>query len=39
MAFLPFTGRKQSFFGDLHAHGKDAVAFYSEQKVVMTRWF
>jgi malonate-semialdehyde dehydrogenase (acetylating)/methylmalonate-semialdehyde dehydrogenase len=39
MAFFPFTGWKQSFFGDLHAHGKDAVGFYSEQKVVMTRWF
>jgi malonate-semialdehyde dehydrogenase (acetylating)/methylmalonate-semialdehyde dehydrogenase len=39
MAFFPFTGWKQSFFGDLHAHGKDAVAFYTEQKVVMTRWF
>ena len=25
MAFFPFTGWKQSFFGDLHAHGKDAV--------------
>ena len=39
MAFFPFTGWKQSFFGDLHAHGKDAVAFYTEQKVIMTRWF
>jgi malonate-semialdehyde dehydrogenase (acetylating) / methylmalonate-semialdehyde dehydrogenase len=39
MAFFPFTGWKQSFFGDLHAHGKDAVSFYTEQKVVMTRWF
>ena len=39
MAFFPFTGWKSSFFGDLHAHGKDAVAFYTEQKVVMTRWF
>jgi malonate-semialdehyde dehydrogenase (acetylating)/methylmalonate-semialdehyde dehydrogenase len=39
MAFFPFTGWKQSFFGDLHAHGKDAVAFYTEQKVVITRWF
>jgi malonate-semialdehyde dehydrogenase (acetylating)/methylmalonate-semialdehyde dehydrogenase len=39
MAFFPFCGWKQSFFGDLHAHGKDAVAFYTEQKVVMTRWF
>lgn len=39
MAFFPFAGWKQSFFGDLHAHGKDAVYFYTEQKVVMTRWF
>jgi malonate-semialdehyde dehydrogenase (acetylating)/methylmalonate-semialdehyde dehydrogenase len=39
MAFFPFSGWKQSFFGDLHAHGRDAVAFYTEQKVVMTRWF
>ncbi len=39
MAFFPFAGWKQSFFGDLHAHGKDAVYFYTEQKVLMTRWF
>jgi malonate-semialdehyde dehydrogenase (acetylating) / methylmalonate-semialdehyde dehydrogenase len=39
MAFFPFAGWKQSFFGDLHAHGKDAVSFYTEQKVIMTRWF
>ncbi|MDQ6760234.1 MAG: CoA-acylating methylmalonate-semialdehyde dehydrogenase [Acidobacteriota bacterium] len=39
MAFFPFSGWKASFFGDLHAHGKDAVAFYTEQKVIMTRWF
>ena len=39
MAFFPFSGWKHSFFGDLHAHGKDAVAFYTEQKVIMTRWF
>ena len=38
MAFFPFAGWKSSFFGDLHAHGKDAVAFYTEQKVLMTRW-
>jgi malonate-semialdehyde dehydrogenase (acetylating)/methylmalonate-semialdehyde dehydrogenase len=38
MAFFPFSGWKDSFFGDLHAHGKDAVAFYTEQKVIMTRW-
>ncbi|HZO53848.1 MAG TPA: CoA-acylating methylmalonate-semialdehyde dehydrogenase [Bryobacteraceae bacterium] len=39
MAFFPFAGWKDSFFGDLHAHGKDAVSFYTEQKVVMSRWF
>ena len=39
MAFFPFSGWKHSFFGDLHAHGRDAIAFYTEQKVVMTRWF
>jgi len=39
MAFFPFSGWKNSFFGDLHAHGKDAISFYTEQKVVMTRWF
>jgi malonate-semialdehyde dehydrogenase (acetylating)/methylmalonate-semialdehyde dehydrogenase len=39
MAFFPFTGWKNSFFGDLHAHGKDAVNFYTEQKVIMSRWF
>jgi malonate-semialdehyde dehydrogenase (acetylating) / methylmalonate-semialdehyde dehydrogenase len=39
MAFFPFAGWKNSFFGDLHAHGKDAVSFYTEQKVLMTRWF
>lgn len=39
MAFFPFAGWKGSFFGDLHAQGKDAVAFYTEQKVIMSRWF
>lgn len=39
MAFFPFAGWKNSFFGDLHTHGKDAVYFYTEQKVLMTRWF
>lgn len=39
MAFFPFTGWKNSFFGDLHVHGKDAVRFYTEQKVIMSRWF
>jgi malonate-semialdehyde dehydrogenase (acetylating)/methylmalonate-semialdehyde dehydrogenase len=39
MAFFPFTGWKNSFYGDLHAHGRDAISFYTEQKVLMTRWF
>jgi malonate-semialdehyde dehydrogenase (acetylating) / methylmalonate-semialdehyde dehydrogenase len=38
MAFFPFTGWKDSFFGDLHAHGRDAIDFYTEKKVVITRW-
>jgi malonate-semialdehyde dehydrogenase (acetylating)/methylmalonate-semialdehyde dehydrogenase len=38
MAFFPFTGWKNSFFGDLHATGADSVRFYSRHKVVTTRW-
>jgi malonate-semialdehyde dehydrogenase (acetylating) / methylmalonate-semialdehyde dehydrogenase len=38
VAFFPFTGWKNSFFGDLHALGKDAVLFYTEQRVVTCRW-
>ncbi len=38
MAWLPFAGWKGSFFGDLHATGKDAVRFYTEVKVVTSRW-
>jgi malonate-semialdehyde dehydrogenase (acetylating)/methylmalonate-semialdehyde dehydrogenase len=38
MAFLPFAGWKESFFGDLHATGKDAVRFYTETRVVIERW-
>ena len=29
---------KDSFFGDLHAHGRDGIEFYTEKKVVITRW-
>ena len=36
--FFPFTGWKDSFFGDLHAHGKDAIRFYTEVKVITSRW-
>ncbi|HTK31339.1 MAG TPA: CoA-acylating methylmalonate-semialdehyde dehydrogenase [Candidatus Saccharimonadaceae bacterium] len=38
MAFFPFGGAKQSFFGDLKAHGRDAIEFYTDKKVVITRW-
>ena len=36
---FPFSGHKQSFFGDLHCHGKDAFRFYTESKNVTVRWF
>jgi malonate-semialdehyde dehydrogenase (acetylating)/methylmalonate-semialdehyde dehydrogenase len=38
MAYFPFTGWKDSFFGDLHAQGRDAIDFYTEKKVVVERW-
>jgi malonate-semialdehyde dehydrogenase (acetylating)/methylmalonate-semialdehyde dehydrogenase len=39
MAFFPFGGAKGSFYGDTKAHGKSAIDFYTDQKVVITRWF
>ena len=39
LAFFSFSGWRGSFFGDLHAHGRDGVNFYTEQKVVSSRWF
>ena len=38
MAFFPFGGRKDSFFGDLHGQGQDGIDFLTEKKVVITRW-
>src|SRR5580765_3164636 len=38
MAFFPFGGTKGSFFGDLKAHGGDAIEFYTDKKVVISRW-
>jgi malonate-semialdehyde dehydrogenase (acetylating)/methylmalonate-semialdehyde dehydrogenase len=38
MAFFPFSGSKGSFFGDLHAQGRDAIDFYMDKKVVVERW-
>ncbi|HEV7298992.1 MAG TPA: CoA-acylating methylmalonate-semialdehyde dehydrogenase [Tepidisphaeraceae bacterium] len=39
MAFFPFSGWNESFFGDLHVQGREGVAFYTQQKVTTTRWF
>jgi len=39
MAFFPFSGWKESFFGDLHGQGKHAVEFFTQTKVVVERWF
>jgi len=38
MAMFPFTGWDASFFGDLHIQGREAIQFYTQQKVVTTRW-
>jgi malonate-semialdehyde dehydrogenase (acetylating)/methylmalonate-semialdehyde dehydrogenase len=39
VAFFPFSGWNDSFLGDLHAHGGDAVDFYTRKKTVTSRWF
>jgi malonate-semialdehyde dehydrogenase (acetylating)/methylmalonate-semialdehyde dehydrogenase len=38
MAFFPFSGWKESFFGTLHGQGKHAVEFFTQTKVVVERW-
>lgn len=38
MAFFPFSGYKSSFYGDLHANGKDGVEFYTRKKVLTARY-
>ncbi|TLS49594.1 CoA-acylating methylmalonate-semialdehyde dehydrogenase [Paenibacillus antri] len=38
MAFFPFSGYKKSFYGDLHANGKDGVEFYTRKKMVVARY-
>ncbi|HTA25700.1 MAG TPA: CoA-acylating methylmalonate-semialdehyde dehydrogenase [Terriglobales bacterium] len=38
MAYFPFSGWKDSFFGIMHGQGRDAVEFYTEKKVVVERW-
>jgi malonate-semialdehyde dehydrogenase (acetylating)/methylmalonate-semialdehyde dehydrogenase len=39
VAFFPFSGWKDSFLGDIHAHGTDAVDFFTRKKTVTSRWF
>ncbi len=39
MAWFPFTGWNKSFFGDLHIQGTESIAFYTQQKMTLTRWF
>ena len=39
VAFFPFSGWKDCFLGDLHAHGADAVEFFTRKKTVTSRWF
>jgi malonate-semialdehyde dehydrogenase (acetylating)/methylmalonate-semialdehyde dehydrogenase len=39
VAFFPFSGWKDSFLGDLHAHGTDAVDFYTRKKTITSRYF
>lgn len=38
MAFFPFSGYKKSFYGDLHANGKDGVNFYTRKKMITARY-
>lgn len=38
MAYYPFSGWKESFFGDLHGQGMDAVEFFTQKKVIVERW-
>ncbi|MDZ8055284.1 MAG: CoA-acylating methylmalonate-semialdehyde dehydrogenase [Aulosira sp. ZfuVER01] len=38
MAFFPFSGWKESFFGDLHGQSNHAVEFFTQTKVVVERW-
>jgi len=39
MAFFPFSGMKDSFFGTLHGQGQEVIRFFTESKVVIQRWW
>ena len=38
MAFFPFGGARESFYGDLKAQGRDAIDFHTDKRVVISRW-
>ena len=38
MAYFPFSGWKGSFFGVMHAQGRDAIEFFTDKKVIVERW-
>jgi malonate-semialdehyde dehydrogenase (acetylating)/methylmalonate-semialdehyde dehydrogenase len=38
MAMFPFTGAKGSFFGDLHIQGREGIMFYTQHKMILSRW-
>jgi malonate-semialdehyde dehydrogenase (acetylating) / methylmalonate-semialdehyde dehydrogenase len=39
MAYFPFGGARDSFFGDLKVQGRDAFEFYTDKTVTISRWF
>lgn len=39
IASFPFAGMRNSFFGDLHGQGRDAIQFFTDRKVIVSRWF
>jgi len=39
MSYFTFGGNKGSFFGDLKAHGRDSIAFYTQNKTTIQRWW
>jgi len=38
MAFFPFSGAKDSFYGDLHVNGKDGIQFFTRKKMITSRY-
>ncbi len=39
MAYFPFGGAKESFFGTQHGQGRDAIDFFTDRRIVIRRWF